>query len=131
MGHQVPTGDMVLVLKGALKLAKAELEKRKFAAADRPGRSRGCKSARGITAEVKRAVKERDGGQCTYVSASGRRCPERARLEFEHVEPVARGGESTVENVRLLCRTHNQLAAEREFGIEFMERKRTEANRRR
>jgi hypothetical protein len=37
------------------------------------------------------------------------------------------GGKSTVENVRLLCRTHNQYAAECAFGAEFMERKRREA----
>jgi hypothetical protein len=129
MSHEVPTGEITLVLKGALKLAKAQLEKRKIAATDRPGRSRGCTSARRVPAAVKRAVWERDGGRCTFVSEGGRRCEERARLEYDHAEPVARGGQATAENVRLLCRSHNRYAAERAFGIEFMERKRAEADR--
>jgi 5-methylcytosine-specific restriction endonuclease McrA len=78
---------------------------------------------------VKRAVRERDGERCAFVSASGQRCSARSRLEFDHIEPVARGGASTVENVRLVCRSHNQHAAESAFGIEFMERKRAEARR--
>jgi hypothetical protein len=40
------------------------------------------------------------------------------------VIPVARGGEATVSNIRLLCRAHNQLAAERVFGAGFMKHKR-------
>jgi 5-methylcytosine-specific restriction endonuclease McrA len=131
MSHEVPTGEMTLVLKGALKLAKAQLEKRKCAATDRPGRSRGCTSTRRIPAAVKRAVWERDRGQCTFVSESGRRCQERARLEYDHAEPVARGGQATAENVRLLCRAHNQYAAERAFGADFMNRRRAEARWRR
>jgi hypothetical protein len=52
------------------------------------------------------------------------------RLELDHATPVAKGGESTVDNVRLRCRTHNQRAAEMAFGAGFMERKRQEARRR-
>jgi len=130
MSHEVPTGEMVLVLKGALKLAKAELEKRKFAATDRPGRSRPVTSRRHIPAAVKRVVRERDGERCAFVSDSGKRCTARRMLEFDHQEPVANGGEATAENVRLLCRAHNQDAAERAFGIDFMDRKRREARAR-
>src|SRR5262245_57526246 len=39
LSHQVPSGEMALVLKAVLKLAKAQLEKRKFAATDRPCRN--------------------------------------------------------------------------------------------
>ena len=52
---------------------------------------------------------------------------ERHFLEFDHIEPVARGGASTVENVRLLCRAHNQHAAEQAYGAAFMDSKRGEA----
>ena len=76
---------------------------------------------------MKRAVCERDQKRCTFVSESGKRCEERGFLEYDHAEPVARGGKSTIENVRLLCRAHNQFEAERAFGAEFMERKRDEA----
>jgi len=42
---------------------------------------------------------------------------------------VARGGQATVENVRLRCRAHNQYAAECTFGKDFMETKWDEARR--
>jgi hypothetical protein len=58
------------------------------------------------------------------VSDAGKRCGARTLLEFDHAEPVARGGRSTVDNVRLRCRLHNRYEAERVFGVEFMERKR-------
>jgi hypothetical protein len=45
-------------------------------------------------------------------------------LEFDHILPVARGGESTADNLRLRCRAHNQYEAERTFGAEFMRQKR-------
>jgi 5-methylcytosine-specific restriction endonuclease McrA len=127
LSHQIPSGQMALVFKRVLQLAKAELEKRKYAATDRPGRSRGSKSARHIPAPVRREVHERDQGRCTFVSESGKRCDSRHMVEFEHDVTRARGGESTPKNLRLLCRAHNQLMAEREFGADFMERKRREA----
>ena len=122
--HEVPTGDMAQVLKITLQLAVGQLEKRKFAATSRPGASRPSTTARHIPAAVKRAVRERDKDQCAFVSDGGKRCPARRMLEFDHQVPVALGGEATLENTRLLCRAHNQLAAERAFGAEFMDRTR-------
>ena len=127
MSHEVPTGEMAQVFKGALRIAVDHYRKCKFAATARPGKSRGSANPRHVPAAVKRAVRERDGDRCAFVSESGQRCTARSRLELDHIEPVARGGESTVENVRLVCAAHNQHAAERAFGLEFMERKRSEA----
>lgn len=44
---------------------------------------------------------------------------------------VARGGQASVENLRLLCRAHNQHAAEREFGRQRIEGLREASQRRR
>jgi mannose-6-phosphate isomerase-like protein (cupin superfamily) len=129
MSHEIPTGELARVFKNVLKLAAAELEKRKFAATTRSGPSRPGTSPRHIPAPVKRAVWERDGGQCTFESDTGKRCPSRRLLEFDHVDPVALGGESTVENLRLRCRPHNRQAAERAFGAEFIARKLSAARR--
>jgi hypothetical protein len=63
------------------------------------------------------------------VSDTGHRCGERVRLEFDHVEPVARGGRAKVAGLRLRCRAHNQYEAERAFGEGFMEHKRREHRR--
>jgi 5-methylcytosine-specific restriction endonuclease McrA len=75
-----------------------------------------------IRAAVRRAVWERDGGRCTYVDATGQRCRECSALELDHRDPYARGGPSTVQNLRLRCAVHNALTAEQEFGREFMAR---------
>ena len=69
----------------------------------------------------------RDRGRCTFVSETGHRCKATKGLQFDHVLEVARGGEATVEGLRLRCGPHNQYTAERTFGAEFMRRKRTEA----
>lgn len=126
---RVPSGDVAEVLDRALDALVRELEKRKFAAtsrprAPRPPRRPEVANPRRIPSEVKRAVWGRDGGRCTFVGEDGDRCEARERLEFDHVEPVARGGGATVGNLRLRCRTHNQLEAERTYGTEFMRHKR-------
>jgi hypothetical protein len=126
LGHAVPTGDLAEVLDRALDSLIAKLERRKCAATSKPRatRPRRSRNVRYIPAPVRRAVWERDGGRCTFVSDTGHRCDERSRLEFDHIEPVARGGRSTLEGLRLRCRAHNQLEAERTFGSGFMEQKR-------
>jgi len=129
LSQEIPSGELALVLVGALRIAKAELQKRKFAATARPRRSAGSASPRHVPAAVRRAVHERDGGRCTFVSDGGKRCEETRFLEFDHVIPVARGGEATVANLHLVCSAHNAFAAERTFGVEFMRRKREEARR--
>lgn len=67
-------------------------------------------------AYVRRAVFERDAGQCTFVDHQGRRCSQRHFLEFDHIEAYAIGGTETFSNLRLRCREHNALEAERLFG---------------
>lgn len=77
---------------------------------------------RRIPAEVKHHVRLRDGGQCCWVFPNGERCPERMMLEFDHKEMVCRGGKNHPDNIRLLCRRHNQEAAKNALGRFFMER---------
>jgi hypothetical protein len=60
----------------------------------------------------------------------GRRCPEKRFLEFDHVDGYARTRKHSVEELRLLCRAHNQRAAEKLYGRTFIERKLIEAAQR-
>ena len=119
------------MLDHTLDIAIHQLERRKFAATSkpRPRQGRSLANHRDIPAEVRRAVWERDGGRCTFVSPKGQRCPARRLLEFDHLDPVALGGQATAERITLKCRAHNQYAAECTFGTEFMCHKREEARR--
>ncbi len=74
-----------------------------------------------IPAAVRRAVRERDGARCSYVDARGKRCRETAFLELHHEQPFARGGPTSADNLTLRCRAHNALAAEEDFGRDFMQ----------
>ena len=128
LGHQVPSGDIAQVTELAYELLVAELEKRKLGSGGRRrGRQGSAEDPRYIPSDVKRVVWERDGAQCTFVAEGGRRCEARTRLEFDHIDPRARGGQSTVDGLRLRCRAHNQYEAECMFGAVFMANKRAEA----
>lgn len=75
-----------------------------------------------LPAKVKHAVILRDRGRCTFVDAnSGVTCGEKKFLEFDHIVPVSHGGQGTVNNLRLLCRTHNARAAIETLGWSVMQ----------
>ena len=130
LAHQLPSGDLGAVLERALRALVEKLEHRKYAATSKPRAARAIKGGRHVPASARRAVRERDGEQCTFTSEAGHRCEARKFLEYDHVVPVARGGESTVTNLRLRCRAHNQYMAERTYGAVFMRQKREEAKQR-
>ena len=72
---------------------------------------------RHIPAKIKSEVWSRDQGCCTYPG-----CGSKYFLEYDHIQPVSLNGTSNLENLRLLCRVHNQLAAIQQLGFEQMDR---------
>jgi len=60
-----------------------------------------------IPLDVRRAVFERDGYCCVL-------CSDSERLSLDHVKPYSKGGEDTVENLRLLCVDCNRRRGNRE-----------------
>jgi 5-methylcytosine-specific restriction endonuclease McrA len=127
LSHTVGFEDSQEVLKRALTLLVEQIERERFAATDAPRERTSDGDGRYVPAEIRRAVCERDDDQCTFVGDNGRRCESRALIEFDHRVPLAKGGETTVENVRLLCRPHNQFEAKREFGPALIQSKREQA----
>jgi 5-methylcytosine-specific restriction endonuclease McrA len=128
LGHLVAPNDIAEVYDRAVKELIDKLQRARFAATARPRRpGTTTTGSRHISAHVRRVVWERDLGQCTYRSESGRRCEARRGLQFDHVKELARGGEATVGNIRLRCPGHNQHAAEQTFGVGFMKQKREQA----
>jgi hypothetical protein len=115
--HAVPNGDVSDIVGRALKLLLADLARTKFGETQRPRESGGtAPGSRDIANKVKRVVWVRDCARCAYISPCGRRCAERALLEFHHKLPYAVGGEPTVENIELRCRSHNLYESELFFG---------------
>ena len=125
LGPELRSGDPASVVRHALKVLVARLHKRRNAP-PRPRKS--APKGRHIPLEIQRVVWDRDGGQCTFVSDSGHRCEARANLQFDHIQPYARGGAGTVDNLRIRCHTHNQYAARLAFGEGYVEG-RTEGRR--
>jgi 5-methylcytosine-specific restriction endonuclease McrA len=123
--HAIPSREPRQVVVRALKLLIEHEEKKKYGAGVRARKSEPSKSTspRYIPAQVRWAVRQRDGERCTYVSPDGRRCEATSHLEYDHIVPVARGGPSTVENLRMRCRGHNQFEAGQVFGTKFMKSK--------
>jgi len=79
----------------------------------------GPKRNRHIPRAIQDKVKIRDGQRCTYESPAGRRCNCNHDLEIHHEHAFAKGGKHEIGNLRLLCRAHNAMLAEREFGVEY------------
>lgn len=123
--HVVPSGDLEALFEVMLDdcLELREGKKRAAVKRARPARAVSERSRR-IPAAVRREVWARDDGRCAFTSGSGRRCGWQRGLEYDHEVPFARGGESTVGNVRLRCRAHNQYEADQAFGVGFMQAKR-------
>jgi hypothetical protein len=118
--REIPSGDPAVIFDRALTLLLEDTARKKVGAASRPRRSRSRPGSRHISAEVKRRVWARDRGQCAFVAKTGRRCPERAYLEFHHAEPYAVGGETNARNISLRCRSHNAYEAELWFGSDVI-----------
>jgi hypothetical protein len=115
-----PQADLAEVIEAAVTEKLERLEARRLAKTERPHTHARdvdvTPRVRHVPAAVRRAVRERDGDRCRYVDASGRRCAEQTRLEFHHRHPYGLGGDHGVDNVCLMCRTHNRLLAEADYG---------------
>ncbi len=115
--REIPDGDPGAIFDRALTLLLEDIGRKKLAETTRPRPAAApAKGSREVPASVKRAVWRRDAGQCAFVAANGRRCTERAFLEFHHEEPYARGGGPTVRNIELRCARHHAYETERTFG---------------
>jgi hypothetical protein len=115
--HQIPAGDLASIINRALTLLIADVERKKLGRVAKPKGSAKlvASDSRHIPAAVRRAVADRDKGQCAFVGTQGR-CSERGFLEFHHVVPFAAGGIATADNIELRCRAHNAHEAVLYFG---------------
>jgi hypothetical protein len=129
MAHRNPSRDLAVVVESAVDLLLAKLERERLGKTSRPQhpRQRGSLPAKAVAEatvrvpqDVRRAVFERDGEQCTFRDAEGHRCPATSRLELDHIDARAHGGPNTVKNLRVRCLTHNLAWARKVFGKQFI-----------
>ena len=131
LSHAEPRGDLAAVIERALDQLIA-VETKRRSGAEKPRKHRETKSgSRHVPVAIQRAVRERDGHQCAFVGAEGRRCAAKRFLTIEHIEPFARGGPTTADNCCLLCSAHNSYRARQVFGGEHIREKVAEAGTRR
>jgi 5-methylcytosine-specific restriction endonuclease McrA len=109
------------VFERGLDLVLAQHAKRK-GLVEKPRKEPRPSRTDAVPAHVKRAVWLRAGGRCEWVLPSGERCGCTRKLEYDHILALALGGKSTIENVRVACRSHNLLAARQVFGDALMDR---------
>jgi 5-methylcytosine-specific restriction endonuclease McrA len=139
MSHANPSGDLAVVVERALDLLISNLNKQRFGelasrrrltplpSASHANSEAGAtqlevladetpRKRRHIRNEVRRQLIARDGLCCTFTSEAGQRCLARAFLQIHHAHAWSKGGPDTLDNLRLLCASHNRLLAELEFG---------------
>jgi hypothetical protein len=122
MRHANPEGDLAVVLERALDLLVAELQRKRQGRTRQPQKKPRPAKDTQVTRAARREVVARDGWRCAFVAEEGRRCDARGFLEFDHGAPKGCGGSSEATNLRVLCRAHNRLAAERVYGKAHMSR---------
>lgn len=124
--HKHPAGSLEDVFSETVEFFLNARDPGRSKRSPRPRRSNPRRRA--VPAWVKDIVFKRDDGRCAYRSAEGARCAEKGGLEYDHIVPWARGGISNdPANIRLLCRTHNTLEAERIFGAKEIARRKAKA----
>jgi hypothetical protein len=121
LSHSHPGASAGELIEAAFDLALEQLAKRRGLVKKPRGEPRPAKPEH-VPAHVRRAVWKRDGGKCQWPLESGGICGSTHQVELDHVRPRARGGPSTIENLRCACKIHNHLAARQLFGDAWMDR---------
>ena len=120
LAHVVRNGDPAVIVARALAHFATHLHKRRFGAKVGTGGQKPVPRGRNIPAALRHQVAERDEYCCAFVSPDGHHCGETRGLQLDHVTPLALGGETSEENLRLLCPRHNRFEAIRRFGAEHV-----------
>jgi 5-methylcytosine-specific restriction endonuclease McrA len=103
------------------RVEKAKATKAKAVKTPAPGWTQ--KRSRYISKAIRYQVFEKSKNACTFTSPlTGRVCGSKFLLELEHLVPFALGGENNLENLTVRCRSHNQHAAIKVFGMNKMEK---------
>lgn len=123
LGHKNDSMSYATLFENMAKLTLIQLNKKRHVASPTPeskhadaATDRSISPSRYIPSKTRREIWLRDDGQCTFKNEEGHRCNSKFALEIEHLIPWSVGGTNTLENLALLCRTHNRWRAVKFFG---------------
>jgi hypothetical protein len=81
---------------------------------DKPNKAASPRTRSYLSIHTKRKLLQKANNCCEYRNPkTGGRCESRYQLEIEHIRPLALGGGNEIDNLRVYCRKHNTLAAEK------------------
>ena len=122
LSHSHPGASADRILEAGLDLLLERDAKRKALVAKPRREPPPSSDPDHVPAHVRRTVWIRDEGKCQWPVASGGICGSTVRPQLDHIVPRACGGPSTVDNLRVCCRFHNDLAARQAYGDAWMDR---------
>jgi 5-methylcytosine-specific restriction endonuclease McrA len=122
LSHKVPGASLEEILHECMRTTLSSIERRRLGTGKKTSAKLPPSGSRYVPVAIRNEVWERDGGQCTFVGSTGRRCGSRHQLQLHHLDPHAKGGPPTAANLTLRCRAHNLHAAEQDFGREHIQR---------
>ncbi|MBL6988876.1 MAG: HNH endonuclease [Bacteriovoracaceae bacterium] len=88
-----------------------KIEKKKFKSCRSATAKKHKRQGRYIQKSTKQVIYEKANGKC-------QNCGSIYALEIDHLESFAKGGNSDVTNLQLLCRSCNRRKAIKEYGVE-------------
>lgn len=63
--------------------------------------------SRYIPRGLKVLILKKADNRCMFIGTNGRRCSQTRFLEIDHIRPLARGGLTRLDNLQVLCKSHN------------------------
>jgi len=117
LSHKFPNGSDAEIVAYALEFLLDKLDplKKMTRSASESVPVRGKTAAR-------REIIQAADARCTFKDDRGRICNSRYQVQIDHIIPRALGGTDDPSNLRMRCRQHNLLEAERVFGREKIDK---------
>jgi hypothetical protein len=104
--HKNPSMTYTQLIEDMAKLAERHWDPTQ----KRSGAKSTLTKGRAVPSAIRTQVWKRDQSRCTFIDpVTGQKCNSTHLLEIDHIHPWALGGNHDPKNLRLLCRTHNQL----------------------
>lgn len=123
LSHTLPDGTWAQVITYLAKqqvrkvMGKTDQSKPHSAKSTQSFPAAGIRKA--IKISTRRELLNKANHCCEYVDPiSKKRCSGKFQLQIDHIVPLALGGSNEESNLRVLCRTHNILAAQQQ-GLNY------------